>query len=146
MTEYSATSAFWQVNKVAHFAYLFYDRVAPVVTKEIKDFEAVCLEKVAQTDGKALKFIEKGKVKKARKLMTTASSELADEMMERWNGLENNLLVKYLDGNVKVQDENGEYVKLHPDTDIPASPEHPAQREHWLRAIVKDHGDVLMVK
>ncbi len=146
MTEYSATSAFWQVNKVAHFAYLFYDRVAPVVTKEIKDFEAVCFEKVAETDEQALRLVEKGKVKKAKKLMTETTECLADDMMARWHRLENALLVKYLDGNVKVQDENGEYVKLHPDTDIPASPEHPAQREHWLRAIVRDHGDVLMVK
>ncbi len=78
--------------------------------------------------------------------MTETTQSLADDMMARWHRLENDLLVKYLDGNVKVQDENGEYVKLHPDTRIPVSPEHPAQREHWLRAIVRDHGDVLMVK
>ncbi|MBP5211051.1 MAG: C69 family dipeptidase, partial [Bacteroidales bacterium] len=47
MVDYSPTAAFWQVNKVTHFAYLFYDRVAPVLRQEIEDHQDFCQEQVA---------------------------------------------------------------------------------------------------
>ena len=146
MTEYSPTSAFWQFNKVTHFAYLFYDRVAPVLRSEIAAYEDLCLEKVAETDAAALKKMEKGNRKKAIKLMTDASSELTTHLMKRWKELEKELLVKYLDGNVKVQGEDGKYKIITPDGNIPVSPKHPEQRERWLRGIVQDHGETLKME
>ena len=146
MTEYSATSAFWQFNKVTHFAYLFYDRVAPVLRSEIADYEKLCIEKVAETDQKALDYLVKGNRRKAVKTITEASSELASHMMRRWKELEKELLVKYMDGNVKVQGEDGKYKMTTPDGDIPVQPQHPEQRERWLKGIVNDHGETLMAQ
>ena len=143
MTEYSPTSAFWQFNKVTHFAYLFYDRVAPELRREIAAYEQLCFKKVAETDAAALRQLEKGNRRKAIKLMTEASGSLASDLMIRWKALEKEMLVKYLDGNVKVQDADGNYKMNVDGTKIPASPKHPRQRERWLRGIVNDHGAVL---
>lgn len=142
MTEYSPTSAFWQFNKVTHFAYLFYDRVAPVLRSEIADYESLCLKTIAETDEAAVAKLANGSRKKAVKLMTEASSNLTSHLMKRWKNLERELLVKFLDGNVKVE-ENGKYKMTTPDGDIPVSPGHPLQRERWLRAVVQDHGETL---
>ena len=146
MTEYSATSAFWQFNKVTHFAYLFYDRVAPELRREISDYEALCLKTVAETDAKALKLFKNGNRKKCIKLLTETSSDLASHLMIRWKELEKEMLVKYIDGNVKVTDENGKYKMNTEGSKIPASPAHPEQRERWLRGIVNDHGEILEAK
>ena len=146
LTEYSDTSAFWQFNKVTHFAYLFYDRVAPEIRREIDAYFQMCRQKVEATDKKAAKYMESGQRKKAVKAMTETSSALASHLMVRWKELEKELLVKYLDGNVKVTGSDGAYKMTTPGGNIPVQPEHPAQRERWLRGIVKDHGETLKVK
>ncbi|MBP5506192.1 MAG: C69 family dipeptidase [Bacteroidales bacterium] len=146
MTEYSDTSAFWQFNKVTHFAYLFYDRVAPELQREIALYEKECLKKVAATDADALKRFNRGNRGRAVRIMTEASSELASSLIIRWKQLEKDLLVKYMDGNVKAVDENGKYKMNTEGSDIPASPGHPRQRERWLRGIVNDHGETLEEK
>ncbi len=146
LTEYSATSAFWQFNKVTHFAYLFYDRVAPELRGEIAEYQKLCDSTIAATDALAMGYLDRGKSKKAVRAMTSASGELASRLLVRWKELEKELLVKYLDGNVKVTDEEGGYKLITPDGKVPVAPEHPAQRERWLRAIVNDHGETLIVK
>ena len=146
LTEYSETSAFWQFNKVTHFAYLFYDRVAPELRREIDDYYKMCQERIEATDMKAAAYMENGRRKKAVNAMTETSCQLASQLMVRWKELEKELLVKYLDGNVKVVGSDGKYKMTTPGGDIPASPGHPAQRERWLKGIVKDHGETLMVR
>ena len=143
MTEYSDTSAFWQFNKVTHFAYLFYDRVAPVLRSEIADYEKLCIKTVAQTDAQALALLNAGRRKKAVNTMTDACSRLATGLIVRWKALEKQLLVDYMDGNVKKKDADGNYKMNTEGGRIPASPAHPAQRERWLRSIVNDHGEIL---
>ena len=146
LTEYSSTSAFWQFNKVTHFAYLFYDRVAPEIRRQIDDYEKYCLDMVRATDAKALDYLDRGRHKRVIRTITDATSTMASELLVRWKQLEKDLLVKYLDGNVKVQDENGNYKTIQDEGKVPVSPEHPAQRERWLRAIVNDAGETLIAK
>ena len=146
MIQYSPTSAFWQVNKVTHFAYLMYDRVAPVILDEVVRHETFCQEVVAAADHMALGLIGEGKRDQALAVLTEASNGLAQRMMTRWQQLENELLVKFMDGNVKVQNPDGSYKLQEAGTQIPASPAHPDFPERWLRGIVKDHGTVLEVK
>ncbi|MBQ9584132.1 MAG: C69 family dipeptidase [Bacteroidales bacterium] len=146
LTEYSDTSAFWQFNKVTHFAYLFYDRVAPELRREIEEYQDLCTKSVAETDAAVLKLLEKGNRRKAVRLMTEATSNLATHLIVRWKQLEKEMLVNYMDGNIKVTDSDGRYKMNTEGSDIPASPKHPAQRERWLRGIVNDHGTTLEVK
>ena len=93
-----------------------------------------------------MNYLVKGNRRKAVKAMTEASSSLTSHLMTRWKELEKTLLVKYMDGNVKVQGEDGKYKMTTPDGDIPVQPEHPKQRERWLKGIVNDHGKTLIVK
>ncbi len=146
MIEYSPTSAFWQVNKVTHFAYLMYDRVAPVILKEVVRHENLGLDAVAFADERAGRLLAEGRRAEALQVLTDVSCGLAERMMTRWQQLENELLVKFMDGNIKVQNPDGSFKLETEGSDIPAGPEHPAFPERWLRGIVRDHGDILEAK
>ncbi|MBQ7575805.1 MAG: C69 family dipeptidase [Bacteroidales bacterium] len=143
MLEYSPTSAFWLMNRVAHYAYLFYDRVAPEIRGKIDEYEAENVNLLAANDARMVKLLEAGNLRSAKTAMTEFCANRTQEMMTRWENLSNYLLVKYMDGNVKRQNEDGSFKENGSGKNIPASPMHPKFRERWLRGIVNDHGDVI---
>ena len=100
MIEYSPTSAFWQTNKVTHFAYLMYDRVAPVIREKIYQYEDECFKAVTATDAKVLSMLRNSNIDGAKTAMTNMVNDLATQYFNNWKVLENDLLVKFMDGNV----------------------------------------------
>ena len=55
-------------------------------------------------------------------------------------------MVKYIDGNIKKQAEDGSFLNNGHSPAQPASPSQPGYSEKFLRAIAADNGEVLMVK
>lgn len=145
MLEYSPTSAFWLMNRIAHFAYLFYDRVAPEIRAKIDAYEAENTAMLAENDAKMVKLLTAGNRKAATEAMTEWCENRTQRMFNEWDGLGNYLLVKYMDGNVKHQNADGSFKDNGSGVNIPESPMHPAFPERWLRAIVKDHGEVVKI-
>ena len=146
MLEYSPTSAFWLFNRVTHFAYLFYDRVAPEIRAEADRYETENLDLVKAFDARALKMLENGNRNQAVQMLTEFCAHRSDELFHRWENLGNYLLVKYMDGNVKQQAEDGSFLDNGSGKNIPAPPIHPAFRERWLRSVVEAHGEVIEVR
>ena len=143
MLEYSPTSAFWLINRVTHFAYLFYDRVAPEIRSNIDALQCENEKLLAEQDAKMARLIASGNRGAAITAMTDFCRNRSEVMFNKWNDLGNYLLVKYMDGNVKRQNEDGSFKDNGNGANIPASPIHPEFRERWLRGIVNDHGDVI---
>ena len=146
MLEYSPSSAFWLFNRVAHFAYLFYDRVAPEVRAEADRYENENVDLVREYDARALKMLESGNRKQAVGMLTEFCARRSEELFQRWDNLGNYLLVKYMDGNVKQQAEDGSFLDNGSGKPIPASPIHPKFRERWLRSVVEAHGEVIEIR
>ena len=146
MLEYSPTSAFWLFNRVAHFAYLFYDRAEPEIRAEIDRYENENIGLVWQLDQRALKMVESGNVNQAKRMLTEFCAHRSDELFHRWDNLSNYLLVKYMDGNVKRQNDDGSFKDNGSGKNIPESPLHPQYRETWLRSVVQAHGEVIEIK
>lgn len=146
MIEYSPTSAFWLFNRVAHFAYLFYDRAEPEIRAEIDRYENENLALVQQLDQRALKMVENGNSRQAGQMLTEFCAHRSAELFQRWDNLSNYLLVKYMDGNVKRQNEDGSFQDNGSGKNIPESPIHPKYRETWLRSVVKEHGGTIEIK
>ena len=146
MLEYSPTSAFWLFNRVAQFSYLFYDRAEPEIRAAADCYENENVKLVAEQDALALKMLEGGNRGQAVRMLTEFCARRSQTLFNTWNDLSNYLLVKYMDGNVKRQNEDGSFQDNGSGKPIPASPIHPKFRERWLRAVVKDHGDVMEVK
>ena len=141
MTEYSPTSAFWLFNRVTHFAYLFYDRCEGEMRKFIDNYENENLQLVEEIDRSAQEMLKAGNAPQARELLTRWCSARSQYLFDSWTKMGEYLLVKYMDGNVKVQNEDGSFTDNGEGAFIPKMPVWPKYRDRWLRALVEDHGD-----
>lgn len=142
MLKYSDTSMFWITNRVAQFAYLRYDLIGKKVREVIDEWENKTLDLVKNFD------IAMGNIpnaKKKAKIATEFSTSTAQGLFDIWANLDKYLMVKYIDGNVKGEDENG-FMDNGNGKDIPGEIEQPGYTEKWKRAVAADHGKILEVK
>lgn len=142
MLEYSDTAAFWIFNRIAQFAYLRYDIIGKAVRERADAWENDMLLAVQEFDEKVMhgNMSHRKMVREA----TRFSVENAQRLFDRWTALDRYLMVKYIDGNVKVEDANG-FVNNGYDERIPETPEWPGYTDAWKEAVVRDNGDVLRV-
>ena len=140
MLKYSDTSMFWITNRVAQFAYLRYNTVGKTVRQHVDAWENTMIETVKEFDAAIAGLGEK----KARKMATQFSVDNAQFLFHLWEGLDEYLMVKYIDGNVKGE-ENGQFVDNGNGKDIPGIIEQPGYSENWKRAVARDKGDILKV-
>lgn len=150
---YSPTSAFWMCNRVANACYKAYNIMAPTVRSAIDEWENAQIANLARTDEEALKvFYSEIKVKKmyvrknertrkvadpapkTKAFITEFSVNTAQEMFDKWVGMEEFLLVKFLDGNVKAQNPDGSWVTNGHSDKIPANIGWPGYTDVWKRA------------
>lgn len=142
MLKYSDTSMFWLTNRVAQFAYLRYNIVGKHVRAEVDKWENEMLEQVKAVDAAMVNVGDKPK--KVKKIATEFSIGTAQTLFEKWVNLDKYLMVKYIDGNVKGEDEKG-FIDNGNGLDIPGKIEQPGYTEHWKRAVAKDKGEILKV-
>lgn len=146
MKEYSETSAFWIYNRVTQFAYLRYNQVGKEVRQNVDEWENAKLAEIANVDKKAVELYKDGKgLAKTKKYLTEYSVNTAQEMFDKWVKLDKYLMVKYIDGNVKKQDADGNFIDNGNDPNTPAMPSFPGYTEKWKRAVAADNGKVLQV-
>ena len=165
MITYSPTSAFWMTNRVANACYKAYNIMFPTVDAAIDAWEAEMVEAVAKADAEALALYEaadKAPVKKIRRndkarkvvdkfapvrdYLTKFSVDNAQKIFNKWVELEQLLLVKFIDGNVKAQNEDGSFVTNEHTDCIPDKISQPGYTDKWKEATAKDHGEVIVVK
>ena len=142
MLKYSDTSMFWITNRVAQFAYLRYNIVGKHVRSVVDAWENAKIKEVEQVDVALANLANKEK--KARKLATDYTLQCAADLFNTWVELDKYLMVKYIDGNVKGEDENG-FIDNGNGKDIPGKIEQPGYSEAWKRAVAKDKGEILKV-
>ncbi len=142
MLKYSDSSMFWITNRIAQFAYLRYDVIGKYVRDVIDEYENDMLEEVKMVD--MLINNVAYKPKKAAKIATVFSVASAVRLFRKWKKLDEYLMVKYIDGNVKGEDENG-FIDNGNGKDIPGKIEQPGYSEAWKRAVAADNGDILKV-
>ena len=165
MITYSPTSAFWVTNCVANACYKAYDMMAPTVREAIDSWENEMIAAVAKADEEALKMYNEAGRKprkqikrndKAQKVVDTYASVRnyltefsvgnAQKIFNKWVDLEVLLLVKYIDGNVKAQNEDGSFVTNEHTDCIPSGIKQPGYTAKWKEAVAKDHGEVIIEK
>lgn len=147
MLHYSPTSQFWMCNRVTNACYRMYNQMAPVARKAADDFELWQMnEAIPMMDAKAADLVAKGKTRKARKLLTEYSVNTAQEQFMAWTELEELLLVKFIDGNVKAQAADGSFLHSEYSEGIPEGLMQPGYTDTWKAAVVKDNGEILKVR
>ena len=142
MLKYSDTSMFWITNRVTQFAYLRYDLIGKHVREVIDEWENKAFDLVEDMDAA---LANTPNAKKQAKIATEFSTSTAQSLFDIWVNLDKYLMVKYIDGNVKGEDENG-FMDNGNGKDIPGEIEQPGYTEKWKRAVAADHGKTLEVK
>ena len=148
MLHYSPTSQFWMCNRVANACYKMYDRMAPVARAAAEGFERDQLERgIPEMDAKLSKLVERGRIRKARKLMTKYTVETAQTQFAAWTKLEELLLVKFIDGNIKAQAADGSFLHTEYGPGFPDKIEYGGYNDIWKAAVARDpHSPVLESK
>lgn len=143
LLEYSPSSSFWIFSRVTNFAYLRYDMMSSDIIKVIDQVNTKNDMMTAAIDAAALVLLESDK-DAAIEFLTNYSNNTAQELFNTWKKLDEYLLIKYIDGNVKVENSCG-FVGNGFDEKIPASPQTPGYNEKWKRAVAADAGQTLKV-
>ena len=142
MLKYSDSSLFWITNRVAQFAYLRYDLIGKQVREYVDTWENTALETVKKID---ITIGNTPNAKKKAKIATKFTLSSADLLFNTWNKLDKYLMVKYIDGNVKGEDENGKFIDNGNGKDIPGKILQPGYSEKWKKAVAADNGRILEV-
>jgi len=122
---FSWDSAFWVFNFVANYTYSRYsDMIVDVQTAQ-RELEGQFMAAVPQIDAAALALYKDSPLL-ARDYLTEFSCRSGDATVARWKKLGEQLIWKYLDGNLR--DEHG-------------GVQHPLYPEAWYRTIVNSTGD-----
>ncbi len=162
MITYSPTSAFWMTNRVANACYKAYNIMFPTVDAEIDAWENKMMEEVTKADGEALKIYNAAKEQPRKKIrrndkcrkvadpytevrnyLTSFSVDNAQKIFNKWVKLEELLLVKFIDGNVKAQNPDGSFVTNGHTDCIPDNITQPGYTDKWKEATAKDNGKTL---
>lgn len=147
MLSYSPTSQFWMCNRVTNACYRMYNYMAPFVQAEADKFENYQMNTgIPEMDAKIAKLVKKGRIRKAKRLLTKYTVETAQNQFAAWSKLEETLLVKFIDGNVKAQAEDGSFLHSEYSEGIPAGLTQPGYTDRWKAAVVRDNGSILEQK
>jgi dipeptidase len=141
MLKYSDEAMFWITNRVAQFAYLRYNSVGKQVRDVVDEWENQAFELVNKIDAAIAKT---DNVKKQDKIATKFTVKTAQTLFDKWVELDKYLMVKYIDGNIKGEDEDG-FIDNGNGKDIPGKISQPGYSGAWKRAVAADKGEVLRV-
>jgi dipeptidase len=127
---FSWNSAFWTFNWVANFAYSRYIDMIRDIQVVQRDLEGSFLAAQPGVEAAAMALYQQSP-SLARDYLTEYSCTTAQNTVARWRTLGEDLMVKYMDGNVKTE--------LNQVT-------HPPYPDSWYRRIVKERGEILKVR
>lgn len=144
---YSETSAFWLFNRVSNNAYNQMSRVMPAIREKQNKLENGFLESTKEIESNAIE-VYKSDPEKAIEMLNDFSQKCANHTWETWKSLDQYLLVRYSDGNIKKeQGSHNNYLRelFNKEFDTPAI-EQPGYSKEYYKSIVKDTGEKLKVK
>lgn len=139
---FSLESAFWTNNWVANQAYGRYSLMIDDIRKVQKSIEDSFEQNMSFIEAEAARLYKESP-QKAAAYLTNYTNFVAEDATAKYRKLGEYLLVKYLDGNRK-KEENGQF-KRNPDG-LPVQPDFPGYNKEYHKAIVKDAGEHLKVK
>jgi dipeptidase len=123
-------SAWWVFNFVANFSYSRYRDMIEDIRKVQRELEGSFLARQPDIEKHAL-VLFKESPERARDYVTRYSEEQAKRTVERWRRLLTELLMKYLDGNVR--DERGKVT-------------HPGYPKEFYKRLVRERGEHFRVR
>jgi dipeptidase len=141
MSRYSETAAFWLFNRVSNFCYLRYDSMIVDVQRVQQELETDFVRnEQSHTDRWARMDVSEQRLVGE---LNRFSNDCAERMMRRWKELDQLLLMKYIDGNIKTVEDGR--IKTTP-TGVVTGIKQPPYPAWFYRMIVDDHCEVIQVR
>ena len=141
---FSMDSNFWMNNWVANQAYNRYDLMIPDIRKVQEGLEGEFISGRPEREA----YLQEVLAKKGRKAMiaevNAEGAAVAKKATDSYRDLAQFLLVRFMDGNMKNLDENGEFKRN--DYGLPAYPSFPGYDSRYLENIVNETGDHFLIK
>ncbi|MGI6073141.1 MAG: C69 family dipeptidase [Fermentimonas sp.] len=134
---FSWTSAFWIHNWVSNMVYTRYSDMSQDMKLVQAKLENKFSEKQAEVEEKA-KELYKNDKNEAKKYLTEYTNNQVKDGIAEWKSLGEFLMVKYLDGVIK-QEENGKFKRT--EHGLPANPLRPGYSNEYYKKIVDQTGD-----
>lgn len=141
---FDLNSNFWVNNIVANQAYNRYDMMIPDIRKVQNRLEEGFFNDVKNSDSKLQKIVETGNMPKYRDTVNALGAKAAKEATDRYRDLAAYLFVKFMDGNRKKTDAQGNFIKSQ--YGVPVYPEFPGYDKKYYDNIVKESGDHFLIK
>lgn len=141
---FDINSNFWVNNIVANEAYHRYDMMIPDIRKVQNKLEKGFFEQVKANDPKLKAMVEAGDMDAYRNAVNALGAQDAKEATDRYRDLAIYLFVKFMDGNRKKTDSDGNFIKSQ--YGIPVYPEFPGYDKKYYENIVKESGDHFLIK
>ncbi len=132
-------SMFWVNNFVANQAYNRYSQMIPDIRKVQGGLETAMTDDV-NTAAAALSGVPYAEAQERLRDLTLGWT---DKATKEYKTLGEYLLVKFLDGNIKKQNEDGSFTRS--ETGMPVQPVFGGYNERYFRSIVEDAGPRLRV-
>lgn len=140
MSRYSETAAFWLFNRVSNFCYLRYDSMIVDVQRVQRELENRFVRDEQRHADRCAQMENESRLTGS---LNHFSNQCAEQMMHRWKELDQLLLMKYIDGNIKhVKDGKIETTE----TGVVRFPQQPPYPQWFYRQIVDDHGEIIQEK
>lgn len=134
---YSETSAFWTHNLVSNMVYTRYSDKIKDLQKVQQMLEDKFESNQPQVENKAQELFNNSN-DEAVTYLTNYTNKLVEDGMTEWKKLSQYLLVKYIDGVVKPED-NGQFKRN--EHGQPASPIRTGYSEEFYKKVIEQTGD-----
>lgn len=140
MLTLSWDAMFWVTNYVANQAYNRYSQMIPDIRRVQRGFES---RYEAEADSLATVLAGVPDTEAAAAL-TACTMQAAADVTAGYKALGDFLLVKFLDGNIKKQDEDGTFSRTP--EGMPDSPQYGGYNQRFFEQIVTSEGDRLRIE
>lgn len=140
---FSPKSNFWMTNVVANQAYNRYDQMIPDIRKVQNHLENKYRDSRVDKDKELEALVKSGDLEGYRKAVNTEGAAIAKEATDDYRDLAIYLFVKYMDGNKKKTDENGNFIFT--EYGLPEYPTFPGYDKKYYENIVKETGDHFLI-
>ncbi|MDE6696342.1 MAG: C69 family dipeptidase [Muribaculaceae bacterium] len=142
--EFNMNSNFWMNNWVANQAYNRYDLMIPDIRKVQNGLEEKYRDSRKASEEQLLPLANAGMMGQLTTYVNMEAASIAKEATDCYRSLAEFLMVKFLDGNVKKQNEDGSFKRN--EYGLPASPDWPGYDQKYYENIVKETGDHFLLK
>ncbi len=139
INNFSFDSNFWMNTWVANQAYERYDRMIPDIRKVQGKLEGKYIASRPEKEKELTDLYNKGDRDALRNSVNKEGKEIAKEATDAYRDLAIYLLVKYMDGNQKKTDADGNFIMT--EYGLPEYPTFPGYDKKYYENIVKETGD-----